>query len=126
MKPDRNRVTGMKDGNYDKLNDQGHAPEEAELVNGDIAIGKVTPIHPQGVSQKIYKDSSEGYKSNVTGFVDRVWKGIYNYEGYEMYKMRIRSERVPHVGDKFCSRHGQKGKPKICLCQITKNKTMEK
>jgi UDP-glucuronate decarboxylase len=28
--------------------------------------------------------------------------GIYDADGYEMYQMRIRSERVPVVGDKVC------------------------
>ena len=45
MKPDKNKVTGMKQGNYDKLNDKGYIEEETEIVNGDIIIGKVSPIN---------------------------------------------------------------------------------
>jgi DNA-directed RNA polymerase II subunit RPB2 len=105
-KPDPNKVTGMKQGNYTKLNDQGFAPEETEIFNNDIIIGKVSPIQPTGNNNKVYKDNSEQFKSNVDGVIDRVHTGIYNAEGYEMYNVRVRMERVPIIGDKFSNRHG--------------------
>ena len=108
-KPDRNKVTGMKQGNYDKLNDKGYAPEETIINNEDIIIGKISPINPTGTNNKVYKDSSVIFKTNVQGVVDRVHTGIYNNDGYEMYNTRIRMERKPISGDKFTTRHGQKG-----------------
>ena len=100
-KPDRNKVTGMKQGNYDKLNEKGFVPEETEINNEDIIIGKVSPIQPTGNNNKVYKDSSEIFKSNVPGVVDRVHTNIFNSDGYEQYNMRVRMERVPVIGDKF-------------------------
>ena len=38
----------------------------------------------------------------MDGVIDRVHTGIYNAEGYEMYNVRVRMERVPVIGDKFC------------------------
>lgn len=102
IKPDRSQVTGMRSGTYDKLNEKGFAPEETVLEMGDIIIGKVSPIQPIGNSNKIYKDSSEIYKFNIPGAVDRVYTNIYNQEGYEIRKIRVRSERKPMIGDKFC------------------------
>lgn len=34
----------MKDGNYEKLNVNGYIDEEIEIDNGDVIIGKVSPI----------------------------------------------------------------------------------
>ena len=108
-KPDRNKVTGMKQGNYDKLNDKGFAPEETIIDNEDIIVGKISPIQPTGNNNKVYKDSSEIFKTNVQGVIDRVHTGVYNSEGYEMYNVRVRMERKPISGDKMTTRHGQKG-----------------
>jgi len=101
-KPDKNKVADIKQGNYSKLNEKGFAPEETEITNEDFIIGKISPIQPTGDSNKVYKDNSEIFKSNVDGVVDRVHTGIYNAEGYEMYNVRVRMERIPVIGDKFC------------------------
>ena len=96
----------MRHGSYDKLNEKGYVPEETSIVKGDIILAKVSPIQPVGQTNKTFKDNSEVYKENVPGKVDKVWTGILNADGYEMRKMRIRSERTPVIGDKFCSRSG--------------------
>ena len=101
-KPDKNKVADIKQGNYGKLSEKGFAPEETEITNEDFIIGKISPIQPTGDSNKVYKDSSEIFKSNVDGVIDRVHTGIYNADGYEMYNVRVRMERVPVIGDKFC------------------------
>jgi DNA-directed RNA polymerase beta subunit len=102
MKPNPSKVAGMKHGSYDKLNEKGYVPEETTIVDGDIIIGKVSPIQPVGNSNKVFKDSSVVYKSYTQGVIDKVYTNIHNSEGYEMRKVRIRSERVPRIGDKFC------------------------
>jgi DNA-directed RNA polymerase II subunit RPB2 len=107
MKPDQSKLTGARHAVYDKLNDKGYVPEETLVENGDVIIGKVTPFKPEDSSStKCYKDSSEIYKSQEPAIIDKVFTGIYDSEGYEMIKIRTRSERIPKTGDKFCSRHG--------------------
>ena len=103
-KPDQSKVTGMQQGNYDKLNEKGFVPEETIINNQDIIIGKVSPIQPTGTNNKVYKDASVQFKSNVEGVIDRVHTGVYNTDGYEMYNVRLRMERVPIIGDKFCQK----------------------
>jgi DNA-directed RNA polymerase II subunit RPB2 len=102
MKPNSEEVSGMKHGLYSKLDDSGSLPEECIVEYGDILIGKVTPIQQIGMSNKKYKDNSTIYKDMDSGRIDKIWKDIYNIEGYEMRKVRIRSERIPNIGDKFC------------------------
>ena len=94
----------------------GYVPKETKIENGDIIIGKVSPIDPGSDNQsKIFKDTSQVYKSNVSATIDKVYTGVYNSDGYEMYSVQVRSERTPNIGDKFASRHGQKGTCGIIL-----------
>lgn len=102
MKPDQTKLTGARHAVYDKLNDKGYVPEETYIENGDVIIGKVTPIQPAPGSNKCFKDSSEIYKSSEPAIIDKVFTGIYDSEGNEMIKIRTRSERIPKIGDKYC------------------------
>lgn len=102
MKPDPNKVVGMKHGSYDKLNDRGFVPEETQLVSGDVIFGKVTPIEDPNNTGKCFKDSSESYKMFPPGVVDRLYIDIQNQDGYMTRKASIRSDRIPRIGDKYC------------------------
>lgn len=102
MKPDPDKITGPKYDSYDNLDNDGNLPAGSFVHSGSILIGKVTPIQVIGNSNKKYRDSSTVYKDNDTGYVDKIWTGIYTNEGYEMRKMRIRSEKIPTIGDKLC------------------------
>ena len=101
MKPIPDEVTGLRNGSYDKLNDKGYVPEETVVYNNEIILAKLTPIQPVEGSNKKYKDSSKPYVSHAPGVIDKVYTNIYNNEGFEMRKMRVRSERVPRIGDKM-------------------------
>lgn len=48
------------------------------------------------------------YSGKESGIVDTVLRSR-NWEGHAIVRFRIRCSRVPQVGDKFASRHGQKG-----------------
>jgi len=109
MKPPPDKTIGFKINQYDKLNDDAYVTPETKLYDKDVIFGKVTPINSTGDSQMIYKDSSEQYKNHAPGVVDRVYLGIKNQDGYDSRKASVRSERIPGIGDKFCSRYGQKG-----------------
>lgn len=109
MKPPPDKTIGIKLEKYEKLNDDAYVTPETKIFNGDVIFGKVTPINTMGDSQMIYKDSSEQYKNHAPGVVDRIYLGIKNQDGYDSRKASVRSERIPGIGDKFCSRFGQKG-----------------
>ena len=107
--PDRGCTRGMKSGNYEHLASSGIAELNHKLQGGDIVIGKVIPIKSKsGIDEKKYKDNSTPIRHNESGVVDKVYVNR-NGEGYRFCKVRTRTERIPQIGDKFSSRHGQKG-----------------
>jgi DNA-directed RNA polymerase II subunit RPB2 len=111
-KPDKTKTKAMKIGaNYDKVNSKGVIPENTLIENRDVIIAKVTPIkenrndHTKVIK---YEDQSKIYKTVEETYVDKNYIDR-NGEGYNFAKVRTRTVRKPVIGDKFSSRHGQKG-----------------
>lgn len=103
---------GNKPFNYAKLNKDGFVPENTFVDSGDIIIGKCMPQKIDTVIS--YKDTSISLKNNEFGFIDKNSYGDQyftnvNGDGYNFTKVRMRNMRIPTIGDKFSSRHGQKG-----------------
>ena len=112
-KPDTQETRQMKNANYEKLALDGFVPENQYVDDDDILIGKVVPLRiPTGTvvpaGTKKYRDVSRTMRNNEIGWVDRIFRNR-NGEGYSFAKVRVRQDRVPEIGDKFSSRHGQKG-----------------
>ena len=110
-KPDPTKTKGMKFGNYDKVNENGIMPENSLVKNRDIIIAKVLPIkdarndHTKVIK---YEDQSRIYRTNEETYIDKNYIER-NGDGYNFCKVRLRTVRKPIIGDKFSSRHGQKG-----------------
>ena len=110
-KPDKNRTKGMKFANYEKLNPRGVMEENSLIDNKDIIIGKVIPIkaarndHTKVIK---YRDQSRIYRTKEDTYIDKNYVHR-NGDGYTFAKIRVRAYRKPRIGDKFSSRHGQKG-----------------
>jgi DNA-directed RNA polymerase subunit B len=99
---------------YRLLEEDGVVAAEAQVHGGDILIGKTSPPrfmeeYREFESSGPYRrDTSIGVRPSETGVVDTVVMTQSN-EGGKMYKIRARDMRIPEIGDKFASRHGQKG-----------------
>ena len=116
-KPDKNKTKGMSFGNYNKLNSSGIIPENSLVENKDVIIGKVIPIKANKCDQtKIikYLDQSKVYRTKEKSYIDKNYINK-NGDGYTFCKVKIRTYREPQIGDKFSSRHGQKGTIGIVL-----------
>jgi len=116
-RPDKTKTKGMKFGNYGKLNNKGVVPENTLIENKDIILGKVVPIkenrndHTKVIK---YQDQSKSYRANEECYIDKNYVNC-NGDGYTFAKVRVRAFRKPVIGDKFSSRHGQKGTIGIIL-----------
>ena len=101
----------MKFANYNKLNEKGVIPENTLVENGDIIIGKVVPIREnRNDHTKVikYSDQSKVFRTHEDTYIDKNYMHR-NGDGYTFCKVKTRTYRVPVIGDKFSSRHGQKG-----------------
>ncbi len=108
-------IRGYKgEKSYRLLEDDGIVATESTVTGGDILIGKTSPPrfmeeYKEFESRGPYRrDTSIGVRPSEAGVVDTVVM-TQSHEGGKMYKIRVRDMRVPEIGDKFASRHGQKG-----------------
>lgn len=99
---------------YRLLEQDGAVMHEAIVTGGDILIGRTSP--PRFIEEykefevkgPYRRDTSIGVRPSENGVVDSVIM-TQSVEGGKMYKIRVRDMRIPEIGDKFASRHGQKG-----------------
>ena len=110
-KPDKKTTKNLKFANYDKINSNGVIPENTLVNDRDIIIGKVLPIkeNKNDFTKVIkYNDVSQIYRTHEDTYIDKNYIET-NGDGYNFCKVRVRNYRKPTIGDKFSSRHGQKG-----------------
>ena len=103
---EQSKVIGKKPGyDYSHLDKNGLINENKQLDDKIVLIGKATTNHN---NPDTMIDASVTPKKGQLGFVDKSFI-TDGEEGYRIAKVRIREERIPAIGDKFCSRCGQKG-----------------
>ena len=99
-------VVGQKPGyDYSNLDKNGLIIENTMMDDKKVVIGKITN---NVNNESNYLDASVTPKKGQLGFVDKSFI-TDGEEGFRIAKVRIREERIPAHGDKFCSRCGQKG-----------------
>lgn len=108
MKADKMNVLFPKPHNYEKINNNGIIEKNTKVNDNDVIIGKVIPNKNKESTKYKYIDSSTTVRKNEGGFIDSNYINN-NSEGYKICKVKVREHRYPDIGDKFSSRHGQKG-----------------
>lgn len=121
-RPNPANMANLPAGNYNYLRSKGIytgiVKEETKVDENDVIIGvcvssNIKRQRSESLDdfisrQNQYLDNSTFIRRNESGIVDKVFIGL-NIEGNKFCKVRVRKEKIPELGDKFASRHGQKG-----------------
>jgi DNA-directed RNA polymerase subunit B len=106
-------ISGYRtEDSYKYLEEDGIVYPEAKLKSGDVVIGKTSPpkflSEVREISIKTRKESSSVIRQEEEGTVDAVFL-TEDSQGNKVVRVRTRDLRIPELGDKFATSHGQKG-----------------
>jgi len=108
-------VFGKKlEESYAKLSEEGIINVETFADSDDVLVSRISPIRFIGMQEEIRmgiknkKDNSVMVRKGEEGIVEKVVL-TQNENGEKIIKVTIREPKIPEIGDKFATRHGQKG-----------------
>ncbi|MCD6592381.1 MAG: DNA-directed RNA polymerase subunit B, partial [Thaumarchaeota archaeon] len=99
---------------YRVLDADGLAHIESDISGGTVIVGVQSPprfleeYQRAPARELVWRDASETIRPSEAGVVDTIFI-TKNEEGNKLVKAKVRSFCVAEIGDKFASRHGQKG-----------------
>jgi DNA-directed RNA polymerase subunit B' len=112
--PDKDVRGYRSEHDYRLIEPDGLISVESRVAEGDVVIGKTSPprflsgTDEYNLATNYRRESSMSLKHGERGVVDFVML-TENEEGNKLVQVRLRDNRIPEIGDKFTSRHGQKG-----------------
>lgn len=99
------------------LGNDGLAEVGERIDNGQVYVNKVVPVQAEAgprtgndgsVEPVEYRETPMTYKAPEPSYIDKVMLST-NEKDLPLIKVLLRQTRRPELGDKFSSRHGQKG-----------------
>ncbi|MFH1977938.1 MAG: DNA-directed RNA polymerase subunit B [Candidatus Aenigmatarchaeota archaeon] len=98
---------------YNDLGPDGIINPETPVDSGSVLVGKVSPLRFLSAEEFISetdnkRETSIAVRHGEKGIVDTIMI-TETVDANQLLKIKIRDQRIPQVGDKFASRHGQKG-----------------
>ncbi|MDD5331987.1 MAG: DNA-directed RNA polymerase subunit B [Candidatus Nanoarchaeia archaeon] len=112
--PDKDVKGYRSEEDYRHLEDDGIIYPEAKVDMEQVLIGKTSPPRFLGdmeeftLAANTRREASTTIRHGERGVVDNIII-TENEEGNKLVVVKVRDQRIPEVGDKFATRHGQKG-----------------
>lgn len=110
--PDKDTSGYKTEASYKHLEDDGVVYPEADIDEGEVLIGKISPpkflSEAREISIRTKKESSVTMRQEEKGIVESVFI-THDSEGNKIVQVKTRDLRIPELGDKFATSHGQKG-----------------
>ncbi len=112
--PDPNVKGYRSEEDYASLDEQGVIDVESRVEDNAVLVGKTSPLRFLGVSKEIkmglqnFRDNSLTVSSGNSGIVEKIIL-TSDGEGNKIFTTVVRDMKIPEVGDKMATRHGQKG-----------------
>ncbi|MFP4142097.1 MAG: DNA-directed RNA polymerase subunit B [Thermoplasmata archaeon] len=111
--PDPDVRGARSDQQYSKLDKDGLISPETNVDGGEVIVGKTSPPRfleedTDLMAPQKRRETSEIVRPREKGWIDSVML-TESEDGSRVVKTKIRDQRIPELGDKFTSRHGQKG-----------------